>query len=55
VSNVLKPGCRTAAISARTHQIFSRPSAPLDVLIDELEVLLESIAAQRAEQQRAAA
>jgi hypothetical protein len=30
-------------------------SAPLDVLIDELEVLLESIAAQRAEQQRVAA
>ncbi len=30
-------------------------SAPLDVQIDELEFLLESIAAQRAEQQRAAA
>ena len=35
--------------------IDQHASAPLDLLVDELEFLLESIAAQRAVQQRAAA
>jgi hypothetical protein len=35
--------------------IDQHASAPLDLLVDELEFLIESIAAQRAVQQRAAA